>query len=317
MISVKKVLALVLAVISVFSFSGCVANFGFLKYTDNIFELTTANTQGLNNPQYDVQTTNSYVNNNQQTLVPSQNPDVVTTQPQQNIQQTETTTVPAAPQETTTAAANTDPSSWTTAEILKYVTDAVTKTKAYTNTVTVDHEEAFDVRVTEAPGGSFVMNTADRIIASVAKPSKETLTFTGGRTTNAEGENVPLLLPKRGAFTLTEDGIAAASAKKSGNDTVVHIQLVKEVGTLTDHPKYHAASVGYLDASDVDLGGITLNYLDITYSGSTIDLVINSDGYVTSAEYKIPIHIAVEAKIGLTVSGKCEGSQSETWKINW
>ena len=174
------------------------------------------------------------------------------------------------------------------------------------------------MRVTKAPGGKLIMDAADGIIASVAKPSQETLTFTNCRTTNGEGENVPLLLPKRGAITLTADGIANAYAKKSGNDTIVHIQLVKEVGTLTDHPKHHAASLGYLDASDVDLGTITLNYLDITYTGSTMDFVIGSDGYVKSVAYKIPIHIAVEAKLfGMTAAGECEGSQSETWKLNW
>lgn len=212
-----------------------------------------------------------------------------------------------------------DPSTWTTAEILAYVTNAVTKTKAYTSTITVDHQEAFDVQVTKATGGKPVMSIANEIIASVAKPSKETLTFNGGMTTNGEGETVPLLLPKRGAFTLTADGIASASASMSGDSVVCRIQLVKEVGTLTDHPKHHAASVGYLDASDVDLGStVKLNYLDITYSGTTIDMVINSSGYVSAVVYKIPIHIAVEAKvIGIPASGECEGSQQESWKINW
>lgn len=211
-----------------------------------------------------------------------------------------------------------DPSTWTTAEILAYVTNAVTKTKAYTSKVTVDHQEAFDVKVTKAPGGKLVMQAADKIIASVAKPSSETLVFTNGKTTNAEGETVPLLLPKRGAFTLTADGIASASAYMSGDSVVCQIKLVKEVGTLTDHPKHHAASVGYLDASDVDLSGVKLNYLDITYTGTTIDMVINSDGYVSAVVYKIPIHIAVEGKIvGVTASGECEGSQQESWKINW
>lgn len=307
---VKKALAVILSFAAVLSFSGC------LKYTSNILEVTTRPNMGGNEER----TTVIYITD----------PNAIATTSPYEVQSTlpsftETTTAPVqqeittAPvqQEVTTQPSVKDPSTWTTAEILKFTTDAVTKTKAYTNKVTVDHSENFDIRITEAPGGSFVMNTADRIIASVAKPSQETLTFTNGRTTNGEGENVPLLLPKRGAFTLTEDGIANAYAKKSGNDTVIHIQLVKEVGTLTDHPKHHAASVGYLDASDVDLSGITLNYLDITYSGTTIDMVINSDGYVKSVDYKIPIHIAVEAKIGLTVAGKCEGSQSESWKINW
>lgn len=320
--NIKTAVSLILAVITVLSFSGC------LRYTSNILEVTTRPNQGnIVNPGAE-NTTTIYITENTtaQTIIPqpenttAQNivpqPENTTAQPDN---QTEITT--AAPQQTentTAAPAEKDPSSWTTAEILKFTTDAVTKTKAYTNKITVDHEEAFDVKVTKAPGGSLVMNTADSIIASVAKPSQEVLTFTNGRTVNAEGEDVPLLLPKRGAFTLTSDGIAKATASKSGNDTIVHIQLIKEVGTLTDHPKHHAASVGYLDASDVDLGTITLNYLDITYTGTTMDFVINSDGYVASVKYKIPIHIAVEAKLfGMTVSGECEGSQSEDWKINW
>ncbi len=309
MLRTKRIMALILVIVSVASFSGC------LRYTSNILEITTRPNQGS-----EERTTVIYVNDGG---------TVATTRPAEEqttlSQLTEITTAPVqsevttAPvqQEVTTQAAAADPSTWTTAEILKFTTDAVTKTKAYNDKITVDHEEAFDVRVTKAPGGSFVMNIADGVIASVAKPSQEVLTFTNGRTTNAEGENVPLLLPKRGAFTLTQDGIANAYAKKSGNDTIVHIQLVKEVGTLTDHPKHHAASLGYLDASDVDLGTIKLNYLDITYTGSTMDFVINSDGYVASVAYKIPIHIAVEANIGFTVAGECEGSQSETWKINW
>ncbi|MBO5395911.1 MAG: hypothetical protein J6A97_03420 [Clostridia bacterium] len=306
--SVKKALAVILALAAVLSFSGC------LRYTSNILEVTTRPNMGGN----EVNTTIIYID-------PSQTPEVQTTSPlipeftTVPVQQIpEVTTQPVQQPEITTQPAVKDPSSWTTAEILKFTTDAVTKTKAYTNKLTVDHEEAFDVRVTKAPGGKLIMDAADGIIASVAKPSQEVLTFTNGRTTNAEGENVPLLLPKRGAFTLTADGIATAYAKKSGNDTIVHIQLVKEVGTLTDHPKHNAASVGFLDASDVDLGTITLNYLDITYTGSTMDFVINSDGYVKSVAYKIPIHIAVEAKLfGMTAAGECEGSQSETWKLNW
>ncbi len=310
---IKKALAVILAFAAILSFSGC------LRYTSNILEVTTRPSAGGNEER----TTIIYITENPNNVVTTRPPEVQTTLPPFNeittapVQQ-EVTTAPVQQPEVTTQPAVKDPSTWTTAEILKFTTDAVTKTKAYTNTVTVDHEEAFDVRVTKAPGGKLIMDAADGIIASVAKPSQEVLTFTNGRTTNAEGENVPLLLPKRGAFTLTADGIATAYAKKSGNDTIVHIQLIKEVGTLTNHPKHNAASVGFLDASDVDLGTITLNYLDITYTGSTMDFVINSDGYVSSVAYKIPIHIAVEAKLfGMTAAGECEGSQSETWKINW
>lgn len=311
----RTAVALLLTALVVISFSSC------LRYTSNILEITTNPNMG--NPGYSgvENTTTIYITENTtaQNITPL--PEVTTlpqvTLPEQTTSAEVTTNAPVQQPEVTTQPAEKDPSSWTTAEILKFTTDAVSKTKAFKNKVTVDHEEAFDVKITKAPGGSFVKNIADGVIASVAKPSQELLTFTNGRTVNAEGEDVPLLLPKRGAFTLTEQGIAKATAKKNGANTVIHIQLVKEVGTLTDHPKHHAASVGYLDASDVDLGTIKLNYLDITYTGTTIDMVVNSDGYVASVDYKIPIHIAVEANIGFTVAGECEGSQQETWKINW
>lgn len=310
---VKKVVASALCVATVISFSGC------LRYSSNILEVNPGknnNDFSLDGVQENVGTTanNTYIGYEQTTV------------------QIPTVTLPNNTVENTTAAENTtnaevpvtdnaqtvSPSSWTTAEILAYVTNAVTKTKAYTSKVTVDHSESFTVDVTKAPGGSLIKNTANSIIEGVVKPTDEVLTFNNGTTVNSEGETVPLLLPKRGAFTLTADGVASASAKQNGDSVVVNIKLVQEVGTLTDHPKHHAASVGYLDASDVDLGPVALNYLDITYSGTTIDLMINSDGYVTQAVYKIPISVACEGKaFGLTAQIECVGQQSENWKINW
>lgn len=302
----KRVFSLLLTFALVLSLTACFT--GPLKYTSNIYEHTTVVNQGSNIP--DVIPTNPQV--------PSTNPNI------ENPTQGTETTDPSAEDTTsgeaehTTAVQTSDPSSWTTVEILEFVTDAVTKTKAYTSQVTVNHKESFSANVTKAPGGALIKNTANGIIESVVKPTDEVLTFNGGTTVNSEGETVPLLLPKRGAFTLKQDGVASATAKKSGSDIVVKITLVKEVGTLTEHPKHQAASVGYLDASDVDLGPVTLNYLNITYIGSTIDITINSKGYVTNAIYKIPIHVECEGKaFGMTAQVECEGEQSETWKINW
>ncbi len=315
--NIKKLLAAFLVAVSVFSMGGC------LKYTSNILEVTTRPNQGIiTNPQE--QTTVVAVP--EQTTVntlPPQNVETQTTLPQQGAQTTypsvEYTTAAPQPTETTTAEPQqVDPSTWNVQQILDFTTDAVTKTKAYTAKVTVDHKESFTANITKAPGGTAVKNMANSIVESVVKPTDEVLTFNGGTTVNGEGETVPLLLPKRGAFTLTADGVASASAKKEGENTVIKITLVKEVGTLTEHPKHQAASVGYLDASDVDLGPVSLNYLNITYTGSTIDLVVNADGYVVSADYKIPIKVDCEGSVlGATAQVECEGQQSETWKINW
>lgn len=313
MTKIKTAIALILTVATVFSFGGC------LRYSSNILEVTqnsNKNNFELDYVQNDPGTTASGNSNENEQSTSAQTP-VTDIQPIENTTAAQIENTTAAEEESSTAQ-TISPSAWTTAEILAYVTNAVTKTKAYTSAVTVDHSEAFEVNITKAPGGSMIQSIANGIIESVVKPTDEVLTFNNGTAVNSEGETVPLLLPKRGAFTLTVDGVASATAKQSGDLVVVSIKLVEEVGTLTEHPVHNAASVGYLDASDVDLGPVTLNYLDITYTGSTIDMTINSDGYVEQVIYKIPISIDCEGKaLGLTAQIQCVGQQSENWKINW
>lgn len=315
MTKARKAVALILVGITVFAFSGC------LRYTSNILEVTTRPNNPGNIGQAE-QTTTIYITNNQPSVETTRPPEVQTTLPQiteiTTAPQTETTTsAPVVQPEETTQPAEKDPSSWTTAEILKFTTDAVTKTKAYTSQITVNHKEAFTANVTKAPGGSMIKNIANGIIEGFIKPTDTVLTFKGGKTTTDEGE-LPLLLPKRGAFTLTIDGIANATAKKNGSNVVVKITLVEELGTLTSVPSHHASSVGYLDIADVDLMGVKLNYLNITYTGTTAEFVINPDGYVVSADYKIPVQIACEGSaMGLNAQIECVGEQSENWKINW
>ncbi|MBE6715589.1 MAG: hypothetical protein E7573_01565 [Ruminococcaceae bacterium] len=301
----KKVFSLLITFALVLSLTACFT--GPLKYTSNIYEHTTVVNQGTVIP--DVIPTNSQVpTTNAPVVEPSQNTE--TTAPSQ---ESTTADVP----EHTTAAQTADPSSWTTVEILEFVTDAVTKTKAYTSQVTVNHQESFTANVTKAPGGAMIKNIANGIIEGFIKPTDEVLTFKGGKTTTDEGE-LPLLLPKRGAFTLTKDGVANATAKKNGDNVVVKITLVKEMGTLTSIPSHHAASVGYLDIADVDLMGVKLSYLNITYTGTTAEFVINPNGYVVNADYSIPVHIACEGSaMGFNAEIECEGVQGEKWKINW
>ncbi len=211
-----------------------------------------------------------------------------------------------------------DPSGWTTAQIISRAKDAVNKTKAYTGNLTVSHSEGFTADVTECTGGEIVKTVVNLMIGWVVKPVEETLVFQNGKAVNTEGETVPIILPKRGNFSLRESGVKSASVKRSGNEYVVKINLVEESVGMYDVPEHNASAVGYLDVASFDISFMEVDSADIVYKGSSIELRINAEGFVTYANYKIPLHIDGSAHKG-SISGSAtfEGEQTEEWRLDW
>lgn len=211
-----------------------------------------------------------------------------------------------------------DASQWSTSQILSKATEAVNKTKGYGGNLSAHHVEAFDASVTECTGGSVVQGVANLMVGWVVEPVDETLAFSGGRATNSEGETVPALLPKNGAFTLGQDGVAGASARSVNGEYVININLVQESVGMTQIPRHNASAIGYLDVSSFDLSFLTVDSADIMYKGSSIEFHINSQGYVTYAHYRVPLKITGSGHSG-AISGSVtfEGEQTEQWTFSY
>ncbi len=210
------------------------------------------------------------------------------------------------------------PAGWSKAEIVQKAKDAVNKTQSYKKGVSVHHKESFEATVTECTGGSIVKTIANTMVGWIVKPVDETLSFSNGRATNSEGENVPLILPKNGSFNLSTSGVSNASASISGNEYVIKLKLVSESVGIGDVPTHNASSIGYLDVANFDISFMDIDRADITYTGSSIELHINSDGLVTYAVYKVPLDVSGAAHRG-SISGSAvfTGEQSEIWTINY
>ncbi len=323
--NLKAALAILLCVLTVVGMNGC------LKYTDNILLVTTSESSVAEQDETSIQYyyyTVPYTSENaggdavsageQESSTAAEITTASTqtvTQPQQNVTQANNSnTVTQAP----TQAQEKDPSQWSKAEILSYVTTAVNKSKAYTGKLVVDHTEAYDVNLTKLPGGSAIKSLANKIAASATKPTNETLTFTNGKTTTSEGETVPILLPKRQNFALTIDGLSAATAKKTSAGTSITLTIVKESSGLNEIPKHNAASGGYLDVASVDLSMVTISRLDTVYTGSTIVMTVNSDGYVSECTYTIPVELSGAGKaLGINAEFECTAKITEVWKLKW
>lgn len=322
----KKILSFILALLCISSFTGC------LKYTDNILEVTTApltssapvtepttriiiptTTQQNANEPTSIMPESTTANN-----VPTTNANVPTTVPYATEPSVPTTQTPVtqAPTEPSTAAAK-DPSQWSKAETLKFLTDAMNKSRAVTTPVNVHHSENFSFTVSDM--AKTVADIVNKIIASVAKPSEEDMSFNGGKATNSEGETVPLLLPKNGNFFLDEAGCKAISASKSGSDTIIKVTLVQEVVDMTTPPKYNSSACGYLDTSTLDIPSIIkISNFNIDYQGTDITFTVNSDGYVSKAAYHVPLNLDIAGSaIGISASIKINGYEDEVWDVKW
>lgn len=295
----RSVVAFGLTVLLAVSLTGC------MEYSSNILEVTNAGPGSVSTTAFQPVITTSPITNfttASQVVTPT---DIAAT-------------TAAQTPETTAAAAPADPSGWSTAEIVSYAKECVTKTKAFAGNVSAKHTENVNVTVTKAPGGSAVQSIVNSIISGVIEPTDETLNFSGGKATNSEGESVQLLLPTNSAFTLDPAGVVSASASLNGANTVLTMNLVSEEGSLTVPPVYNAQSIGYLDASTLDLSAVTINYLNVTYTGSTIVMTINPEGYVVSADYSVPLKISAEGKaLMITAQVEAEGLDSEKWEFSW
>lgn len=211
-----------------------------------------------------------------------------------------------------------DPSGWSRAQIISKAKDAVNKAKAFQGNLTVNHTESFTAKVTECSAGGIVRSVVDLMLGWVVKPVEETLVYQNGKAVNSEGETVPIILPKRNGFTLDESGVKSATVQRSGNEYVIKLTLVEESVGMYDVPKHNASAVGYLDVAGFDISFMEVDSADIVYKGSSIELKINADGFVTSANYKIPLHIEGSAHKG-SISGSAtfEGEQTEEWRLAW
>ncbi len=210
------------------------------------------------------------------------------------------------------------PAGWSKAEIVAKAKDAVNKTQSYKKGVGVHHKESFEATVTDCTGGSIVKTIANTMVGWIVKPVDETLSFSNGRATNSEGETIPLILPKKGSFNLSPSGVSKATASVSGNEYVIKLNLVSESVGIGEVPTHNAAAIGFLDVENFDISFMDIDRADIIYSGSSIELHINSEGYVTYAVYKIPLQVSGAAHRG-SISGSAEftGEQSEIWTINY
>lgn len=221
---------------------------------------------------------------------------------------------------------NDDPSSLSKEEIVKIVNESVNKVKSEQN-MTARKQEKITITLTALSVESARDIVNDIIQGIAGDPVDETITVANGIATYPDGSTRPVkeaIPPSNDAtkdFNLSVDGVATATAKKDGENTVYTVILVVEDTTAASPiPTHNSGAIGYLNLMAVDLPSIvTIVDSNMHYPGSTVEVTVNPEGKVVKLINKMPMTGDGTARITLLGEGKAEfeGGLDETWEFTY
>ncbi len=229
-----------------------------------------------------------------------------------------TTTAPTASAEPSTEAPvnNNDPSSLSKAQIIEKMNGYMKELKAEQN-VKAHKSENITVEVTDCSVQQAV-SLINNIIKNLAGSEEVDYTISNGASTAGE-TMYGIIPPTNKDFLITEAGVLTATAAAQGTDTVYTVVLVEENTTITSPvPANNSTAIGYLDLASLDLPAVTIAEADMKYPGSTVEIVVNSDGKVTKLVNKMPMSGYGKAQISFfNGNATFQGALDETWTFTY
>lgn len=209
-----------------------------------------------------------------------------------------------------------DPSSLSKAEIIEKFNSYMGQLKAEQN-FTAHKVESIKIEVVDCSVPSAI-GLINNVIKGIAGDEELTFTFTNGSEPDG-GTPYSLIPPTNKDFLLSDAAVVSAEAKKSGNDTVYTVILAVEDTTAESPvPPYNSTAIGYLDLTSLSLPGVKISKADMHYPGSTVEIVVNSDGKVTKLVNKLPMTGVGVASIAMfDPTASFEGGLDETWDFTY
>lgn len=251
------------------------------------------------------------------TTEPSTVTDPTVTEPSESDVNDNTTTK----QDETTKATEKDPLNLSKDEIVAEVNKYVNQVKKEQN-MTATGSGVVEVNVTDCSFQGAV-STINSIIKNITDNfgGDENYTFVNGQATDADGNTVTpwdVIPPTHKDFLAADAGVASAKVEKVGENLKYTIVMVNEDTTMESPvPQYNSTVIGYLDLVSLDLP-ITLTQADMHYPGSTISVVVNSDGKVVELINELPMEGTGAAKfLGREVFASFAGALDEKWTFTY
>lgn len=294
----KRIIAILLALIMIFAFAAC-------KGKDDKNDTTAESSQDANADVQDTQAGDAESNAAESTaddstaVAPSEGGSEAATQGQQGGQQGNK---PAAEIKA--------PVNGSKAEIVAFFNKYASAMKSYTGKVSVKRVQGTTSKINSITGGSAIANIAQPLLPN-DYPQTATQTFNGGKA--ADGTTLASFLPasKRAAYKVNPAGVKSASCVKQGNGWKVSITLVTESGEgLTFVPTHHGSCFDTLSLTKDSFGPFEPVSTKVNYQSGTFTFVLNANGTLASINVSEPANVVCKLKKGISIDADFTG----TWK---
>ena len=303
--TMKRIIAILLALIMIFAFAAC-------KGKDDKNDTTAESSQDANADVQDTQTGDAESNAAESTaddstaVAPSEGGSEAATQGQQGGQQGNK---PAAEIKA--------PVNGSKAEIVAFFNKYASAMKQYKGKVTVKRVQGTTSKINSLDPnkilGVDLVAKAEPLLPN-DYPKTATQTFNGGKA--ADGTTLASFLPasKRAAYNVNPAGVKSASCVKQGNGWKVSITLVVESGEgLTFVPKHHGSCFDTLSLTPDDFKPFSPKSTKVNYQSGTFTFVLNADGTLASINVSEPANVVCRLTFGNSNVG-IDANFTGTWQ---
>lgn len=244
---------------------------------------------------------------------------------------TQPTTLPAQPTVAPTTDSQSQEPTETTAkqedpkqEILDKVAYGVNSLKNEKGTFKAVKTQSINLKLTECSLPAFV-GIVNTVLDFFAGETVTEYTCSNGKGTDAKGNEIELIssIPPTSNetknFCLTMEGVADARTAQEGENTVYTIVVVPETSTMENpRPPHHNSAGDTFDCTKVELPVGEITKADFDYPGSEISVTFNPQGKVVRYHQVLRINgVGEGAAMGMSASGRIEGSADEVWEITY
>ena len=301
----KRIIAILLALIMIFAFAAC-------KGKDEKNDTTAESSQDANADVQDTQTGDAESNAAESTaddstaVAPSEGGSEAATQGQQGGQQGNK---PAAEIKA--------PVNGSKAEIVAFFNKYASAMKQYKGKVTVKRVQGTTSKINSLDPnkilGVDLVAKAEPLLPN-DYPKTATQTFNGGKA--ADGTTLASFLPasKRAAYNVNPAGVKSASCVKQGNGWKVSITLVVESGEgLTFVPTHHGSCFDTLSLTPDDFKPFNPKSTKVTYQSGTFTFVLRADGTLASISVSEPANVVCRLTFGNSNVG-IDADFTGTWQ---
>ncbi len=249
---------------------------------------------------------------------------VVQTEPMvtQPPQTTQPPSVPTPENNTTKPTEPTAKGEMTKEEILQKVAEGVNSIKSENATYNAVRTQNISLELQECSLPAFV-SVVNTVMDFFEGETVTNYSFINGKGADPKsGEEITAIgciPPSNNLFTLTIDGVADATMKKDGENTVYTVVVVPESSTMDNpRPPHHKSAGDTFDCRNVPLPFGEITKADFDYPGASISVTVAPDGRVIRYHQILRIDgVGEGAAMGLTASGKILGQFDEIWDITY